>query len=132
MHAILRLATFLCAALYARAVVLSASGVYTLTLGSQALVHASKNAPTITAAPIDPNASNQVWTVVVNLTSSLATVQNVNTFSFMALAFDASGVPSVVPSASPFSWITVPSNGGNKSMILLPYSSAHLLMLAPA
>lgn len=93
---------------------LSASGVYTFTLGSQALSHASATAPTITAPQFAPGSRNQVWAAVVNSTS--ATFQNIATFSYMAIV-SASGVPAIVPSTTPFTWTVVPSNGNNKSVL---------------
>ncbi|EJD48507.1 hypothetical protein AURDEDRAFT_112946 [Auricularia subglabra TFB-10046 SS5] len=114
MRAFTRLTALVAAALCARGVVLTSSGVYTLTIGSQALVHASASAPTITAPQSIPGAANQAWTVVVNKTASTATFQNIATRNFMAISVNTSGVPSIVPAASPLAWTIVPSNGNNK------------------
>ncbi|EJD48515.1 hypothetical protein AURDEDRAFT_112951 [Auricularia subglabra TFB-10046 SS5] len=112
MHAIASFASLLGAILSARAVVLTSSGVYTLTAGSQAIVHASASATTITAPQFSPGATNQAWTIVVNANGT-ATFQNDVTRSFMAAAVSG-GQGQIVPSTSPFSWNVVPSNGKNK------------------
>ncbi|EJD48506.1 hypothetical protein AURDEDRAFT_112945 [Auricularia subglabra TFB-10046 SS5] len=114
---------------------LDACGVYSLTIGSQAIGHASAGATTIAAG-----AQNQAWSIAIAAAGVefTATIQNAVTRSFIGLGRDSNKNTIVSPTTSSQSWTIVRSNGGASRFciaqeqcltVLAPGSSALTLAL---
>ncbi|KZV83006.1 hypothetical protein EXIGLDRAFT_754630 [Exidia glandulosa HHB12029] len=101
-----------------RSVSFTNSGVYTITIAGRALTHANKTAP-ITAETLSAGATNQAWSIVVNPTSSSATIQNIATLLFVS----SDGASGLVGSAAASSWALLQSTGQNIGSLCITLTS---------
>ncbi|KZV98204.1 hypothetical protein EXIGLDRAFT_763696 [Exidia glandulosa HHB12029] len=88
----------------ARAISITTSGVYTLTIAGRALTHGNATAPV--TAEIPSRAANQAWTVFF-VADGVVSLQNVATLEFAAIT---RGNPGIVGTNSSFGWVLFESN----------------------